>query len=104
MIRNQKVFHITLLDLYSPPSTGHPPSEPLLTAVDDFGEWEDERILDSGTTLAEDPLSHKMGGQQLRTDSLANCRGSLECAGIGCLVPPRVSDDASTIIGMDEWD
>jgi len=47
-MRIHDVFHVSLLNLYSPPIMGQPSSEPQPTIVDDSGyEWEVERILDS---------------------------------------------------------
>jgi hypothetical protein len=39
-IRMHNVFHISLLDRYTTPTTGQPPSEPQPVAVDDFDETE----------------------------------------------------------------
>jgi truncated hemoglobin YjbI len=47
MMRIHDVFHVSLLDSYTPPIAGQPPSEPQPTIVDDSDEWEVERILDS---------------------------------------------------------
>jgi len=46
-IRKHNVFHVSLLDRYTPPTAGQPPSEPQPTVVDDSDEWEVDRILDS---------------------------------------------------------
>jgi RNase H-like domain found in reverse transcriptase/Reverse transcriptase (RNA-dependent DNA polymerase)/Integrase zinc binding domain/Chromo (CHRromatin Organisation MOdifier) domain/Integrase core domain len=48
-LRIHNVFHVSLLDRYTPPVVGQTPSEPLPTVVGDDGEeeWEVERILDS---------------------------------------------------------
>jgi len=46
-IRKHNVFHVSLLDRYTPPTAGQPPSEPQPTIVDDSDKWEDDRILDS---------------------------------------------------------
>jgi hypothetical protein len=47
-MRIHDVFHVSLLDRYSPAIIGQPSSEPQPTIVDDSGyEWEIERILDS---------------------------------------------------------
>jgi hypothetical protein len=46
-MRIPDVFHVSLLDSYTPPIAGQPPSEPQPTIVDDSDEWEVERILDS---------------------------------------------------------
>jgi len=46
-IRKHNVFHISLLNHYTPPPAGQPPSEPQPTIVDDFDEWEVDRIIDS---------------------------------------------------------
>jgi len=46
-IRKHNVFHVSLLDCYTPPTAGQPPSEPQPTVVDDSDEWEVDRILDS---------------------------------------------------------
>jgi hypothetical protein len=46
-IRKHNVFHISLLDRYTPPTAGQPQSEPQPTVVDDSDEWEVDRILDS---------------------------------------------------------
>jgi hypothetical protein len=44
-IRKNNVFHISLLDRYTPPTAGQPASELELTVVDDSDEWEVDRIL-----------------------------------------------------------
>ena len=46
-IRKHNVFHDSLLDRYTPPTSGQAPSEPQPTVVDDSDEWEVDRILDS---------------------------------------------------------
>jgi transposase InsO family protein len=46
-IRKHNVLHVSLLDHYTPPTAGQPPSEPQPTVVDDSDEWEVDRILDS---------------------------------------------------------
>jgi len=47
-MRIHDVFHVSLLDQYSPPIMGQPSSEPERTIVDNSGyEWEVERILDT---------------------------------------------------------
>jgi len=46
-MRNHNVFHVSLLDLYTRPITGQPPSEPHPVIVNDSEEWEVHRILDS---------------------------------------------------------
>jgi hypothetical protein len=48
-MRNDNVFHVSHLDWYTLPGIGQPPSEPLLTIVDESGEeeWEVDRILNS---------------------------------------------------------
>jgi len=47
-LRIHNVFHVSLLDKYSPPVTGQLPEEPLpILANDGNEEWEVERILDS---------------------------------------------------------
>jgi hypothetical protein len=46
-MRNHNVFHVSLLDRYTPPTIGQPPSEPHPVIVDDSEEWEVDRILDS---------------------------------------------------------
>jgi len=46
-IRKHNVFPISLLDGYTPPIAGQPPSEPQPTVVDDSDEWEVDRILKS---------------------------------------------------------
>jgi hypothetical protein len=46
-MRIHNVFHVSLLDKYSPPAIGQPPSEPQPMIVDDSDEWEVEKILDS---------------------------------------------------------
>jgi len=46
-IRKHNVFHVSLLDRYTPPTAGQPPTEPQPTVVDDSDEWEVDRILDS---------------------------------------------------------
>jgi hypothetical protein len=48
-MQNHNLFHVSQLDRYTPPGIGQPPSEPLLTIVDQSGkeEWQVDRILDS---------------------------------------------------------
>jgi hypothetical protein len=46
-IRKHNVFHVVLLDRYTPPTAGQPPAEPQPTIVDDSDKWEVDRILDS---------------------------------------------------------
>jgi len=46
-IRKDNIFHVSLLDRYTPPTAGQPPSEPQPTVVDDSDEWEVDRILNS---------------------------------------------------------
>jgi hypothetical protein len=46
-IRKHNVFHVSLLDCYTPPTAGQPPAEPQPTIVDDSDKWEVDRILDS---------------------------------------------------------
>ena len=46
-LRKLNVFHLPLLDHYTPPTAGQPPSEPQPTVIDDSDEWEVDRILDS---------------------------------------------------------
>jgi len=46
-IRKHNVFQVSLLDHYTPPTAGQPPSEPQPTIVDDSDKWEVDRILDS---------------------------------------------------------
>jgi hypothetical protein len=46
-MRNHNVFQVSLLDRYTPPTIGQPPSEPHPVIVDDSEEWEVDRILDS---------------------------------------------------------
>jgi hypothetical protein len=46
-MRKHNVFHVLLLGRYTPPTAGHPPSEPQPTVVNDSDEWEVDRILDS---------------------------------------------------------
>jgi hypothetical protein len=48
-MRNQKVFHISQLDQYTPSVVRQPPSERQPTIVDKPGdeEWEDRLIFDS---------------------------------------------------------
>jgi len=46
-IRKDNVFHVCLLDRYTPPTAGQPPSEPQTTVVDDYDEWQVDWILDS---------------------------------------------------------
>ena len=46
-MRIHNVFHVSLLDRYTPPVAGQHPPEPQPTIVDDHDEYEDERILDS---------------------------------------------------------
>jgi hypothetical protein len=47
MIWKHNVFQVSLLDRYTPPSAGQPPSGPQPTVVDDCDEWEVDRILNS---------------------------------------------------------
>jgi hypothetical protein len=47
MLRNHSVFHVSLLDRYTPPVGGQTSSEPHLMIVEETEEWEVERILDS---------------------------------------------------------
>ena len=47
MIRKLNVFHLSLLDHYTPPTAAQAPSEPQPTVIDDSDEWEVDRILDS---------------------------------------------------------
>jgi len=47
MIRKNKVFYVSLLDRYTPPTAGQPPSEPQPTVLDNSDEWEVDRILES---------------------------------------------------------
>jgi len=44
---NHNVFHVSLLDRYTPPTIGQPSSEPHPVIVDDSEQWEVDRILDS---------------------------------------------------------
>jgi hypothetical protein len=46
-IRKHNVYKVSLLDQYTPPTTGQPPSEPQPTVVDDSDKWEVDRIFDS---------------------------------------------------------
>ena len=46
-IRRDNVFPISLLDLYTPPTTSQTQSERQLTVIDDTVEWEVDRIFDS---------------------------------------------------------
>jgi hypothetical protein len=48
-MQNHNVFHVSLLEGYTPPVGGQPVSEPYPVVVDDSAEeeWEIERILDS---------------------------------------------------------
>jgi len=46
-IRKHNVFHVSLLDRYTPPTAGQPPSDPQPTVVDDSDEWEVDRILNA---------------------------------------------------------
>jgi hypothetical protein len=46
-IRKHNVFHVLLLNHFTPPTPGQLPSEPQPTIVDDSEEWEVDRILDS---------------------------------------------------------
>jgi hypothetical protein len=46
-MRNHNVFHVSLLDRYTPPTIGQLPSEPHPVNVDDSVEWEVDPILDS---------------------------------------------------------
>jgi hypothetical protein len=46
-IRKYIVFPVSLLDRYTPPTAGQPPSEPQPTVVDDSDEWQVDQILDS---------------------------------------------------------
>ena len=46
-IWKHNVFHVSLLDRYTPPTTAQPPSEPQPTVVDNSDESEVNRILDS---------------------------------------------------------
>jgi hypothetical protein len=46
-MRNHNVFHVSLLEQYTPPTIGQPPSEPHHVIVDDSEEWEVDRILES---------------------------------------------------------
>ena len=46
-MRINDVFHVSLLDRYSPPIMGQPASQPQTTIVDDSGyDWDVERIVD----------------------------------------------------------
>jgi len=47
MMRNHKVFHVSLLDRYTPPTMGQLSSEPHLIIVDHLQESEVDQILDS---------------------------------------------------------
>jgi len=46
-IWKHNVFHVSLLDCYTPPTAGQALSEPLPTVIEASGEWEVDRILDS---------------------------------------------------------
>ena len=48
-MRNHNVFHVSLLDRYTPPVGSQPVSEPYPVVVDDSAEeeWEMEWLLDS---------------------------------------------------------
>ena len=46
-MRNHNVFHVSLLDRYTPPVRGQPSSEPHPVKVEETEEWEVDRILDS---------------------------------------------------------
>jgi len=46
-MRNHNVFHMSLLDRYTPPTIGQPSTEPHPVIVDNWEEWELDRILDS---------------------------------------------------------
>jgi hypothetical protein len=46
-IRNHNMFHISLLDRYTPPIIGPPPSELHPVIADNLEEWEVDRTLDS---------------------------------------------------------
>jgi hypothetical protein len=46
-IQKHNVFHIPMLNRYTPPTADQPPSEPQPTVVDDSDEWEVDLILDS---------------------------------------------------------
>jgi len=46
-IRKNNVFHVSLLNRYTPPTASQPPSEPQPMVIDDSDEWEVYRILDS---------------------------------------------------------
>jgi hypothetical protein len=46
-IWKHNVFHVSLLDRYTHPTAGQPPSEAQPMVVDDSDEWQVDRILDS---------------------------------------------------------
>jgi len=46
-MRKHNVFHVSLLDRYTPPIAGQPSSEPQLMIIDDSDQWEVDWILDS---------------------------------------------------------
>jgi hypothetical protein len=47
MIRKHNIFHVSLLDRYTPPTVGQPPSDPQPKVVDDSDKWDVDRILNS---------------------------------------------------------
>jgi hypothetical protein len=46
-IWKHNIFHVSLLDHYSPPTVGQPQSETQLTIIDNSDQWEVNQILDS---------------------------------------------------------
>jgi len=46
-MRNHNIFNVSLLDRYTPPVSGQPPSEPHPMLVKETAEWELDHILDS---------------------------------------------------------
>jgi hypothetical protein len=46
-MRNHNIFHVSLLDPYTPPAKGQPSQDPHPMIVEDKEEWEVDRILDS---------------------------------------------------------
>ena len=61
-IRKHNVFHVSLLDRYTPPTACQPPSELQLMVVDNSDEWEVDQILDSNRCYRKLPyLVHWAG-------------------------------------------
>jgi hypothetical protein len=46
-IWKHNIFHVSMLDRYTPPTTGQPPSKPQLKVVDYSDQWEVDRIVNS---------------------------------------------------------